>query len=113
MVQRWAELPRFDTRFGEEGLDRAQWVEALRYMGYEFSVLVQSYAVDMPHPTWEKRREVMRRSAFADASGTERKGPSTNALRLYKQFLYELRANVTDDSRIVLCLKNRGTHKEN
>ncbi|KAK8816244.1 hypothetical protein WA556_001189 [Blastocystis sp. ATCC 50177/Nand II] len=103
MVQRWAELPRFDTRFGEEGLDRAQWVEALRYMGYEFSVLAQSYAVDMPHPT----------SAFADASGTERKGPSANALRLYKQFLYELRANVTDDSRIVLCLKNRGTHKEN
>ncbi len=52
MVRRWSKLPYFDERFINYGCNKVQWIEHLRYLGFEFSVLSQSYALDMPHPPY-------------------------------------------------------------
>lgn len=52
MVRRWNKLPYFDERFINYGCNKVQWIEHLRYLGFEFSVLSQSYALDMPHPAY-------------------------------------------------------------
>lgn len=49
MVKRTASLPLFDERFINYGFNKVQWIENLRYMGYEFSVLSHAYAIDIPH----------------------------------------------------------------
>ena len=49
MVRRTEQLPLFDERFINYGLNKVQWIENLRYLGFEFSVLSQAFAVDIPH----------------------------------------------------------------
>jgi glycosyltransferase-like protein LARGE len=49
MVKRTEILPLFDERFINYGLNKVQWIETLRYLGFEYYVLSQSYAVDIPH----------------------------------------------------------------
>ena len=49
MVRRTEHLPLFDERFINYGFNKVQWIENLRYLGFEFSVLSQAFAVDIPH----------------------------------------------------------------
>ena len=49
MVRRTEQLPLFDERFINYGFNKVQWIENLRYLGFEFSVLSQAFAVDIPH----------------------------------------------------------------
>lgn len=49
MVKKTKDLPLFDERFINYGFNKVEWIENLRYRGYEFHVLSQSYAIDMPH----------------------------------------------------------------
>ena len=51
MVRRTEILPLFDERFINYGFNKVQWIENLRYLGFEFSVLSQAFAVDIPHPS--------------------------------------------------------------
>ena len=51
MVRRTEHLPLFDERFINYGFNKVQWIENLRYLGYEYSVLSQAFAVDIPHPS--------------------------------------------------------------
>ena len=49
MVRKTPSLPLFDERFINYGFNKVQWIENIRYLGYEFHVLSQAYAVDIPH----------------------------------------------------------------
>ena len=49
MMGRTEQLPLFDERFINYGFNKVQWIENLRYLGFEFSVLSQAFAVDIPH----------------------------------------------------------------
>ena len=49
MVKRSSILPQFDERFINYGFNKVEFIENLRYLGFEFSVLTQSYAIDIPH----------------------------------------------------------------
>lgn len=49
MVRKTKELPLFEEKFINYGFNKVQWIEHLRYRGYEFHVLSHAYAVDMPH----------------------------------------------------------------
>ena len=51
MVRRTEILPLFDERFINYGFNKVQWIENLRYLGFEFSVLSQAFAIDIPHPS--------------------------------------------------------------
>ena len=50
VVRKSPELPLFDERFVNYAYNKVQWIEHLRYRGYQFSVLRNGFAVDMPHP---------------------------------------------------------------
>ena len=54
MVKRSPHLPRFYEAFVNYGKDKISWIENLRYIGYKFGVVTQSFATDIPHPksTW-------------------------------------------------------------
>ena len=49
MVRNTPDLPLFDERFIDYGFNKVEWIETLRYLGYEFYVLSQAFAVDVPH----------------------------------------------------------------
>ena len=42
--------PHFDERFVNYGKNKVQWITHLRLLGYQFYVLSQSFAIDVPHP---------------------------------------------------------------
>lgn len=42
-------MPMFDERFINYGYNKVQWLEHLRYMGYDFQILTNGFAVDIPH----------------------------------------------------------------
>ena len=50
MVKRTTNLPMFDERFVNYGKDKISWIETLRYMGFQFAVLKNSFVIDVPHP---------------------------------------------------------------
>ena len=49
MVRKTPDLPLFDERFINYGFNKVEWIENLRYLGYEDHVLSQAYAIDIPH----------------------------------------------------------------
>ena len=49
MVRKTPDLPLFDERFINYGFNKVEWIENLRYLGYEYHVLSQVYAIDIPH----------------------------------------------------------------
>ena len=49
MVKKTEHLPLFEEKFINYGYNKVEWIENLRYLGYEFYVLTQSFAVDIPH----------------------------------------------------------------
>ena len=56
MVRRTEILPLFDERFINYGFNKVQWIENLRYLGFEFYVLGQSFAFDIPHEPYVSTR---------------------------------------------------------
>lgn len=50
IVRKSSILPRFDNRFTNHGYNLQEWIQHLRYDGFEFKVLRDGYAVDVPHP---------------------------------------------------------------
>ena len=50
VVRKSPSLPSFDERFVNYAFNKVQWIEHLRYRGYQFSVMTYGFGVDMPHP---------------------------------------------------------------
>ena len=50
VVKRTTSLPSFDTRFADYGYNRQEWIQHLRYSGYEFKVLQDGFCVEIQHP---------------------------------------------------------------
>lgn len=42
-------LQLFDETFVNYGFNKVQWIETLRYSGYEFYIVNDAFLVDMPH----------------------------------------------------------------
>ena len=65
-------------------------------LGYQFALLTQSFAVDIPHPpssyakTWSKQWEV-------------KNNPNITMKMVYRTFLTELRSTTNDDSTVFVC----------
>lgn len=49
MVRKTDSLPRFSERFINYGYNKVQWLEHLRFVGYDFQILTNGFAVDIPH----------------------------------------------------------------
>ena len=49
MVKKTESLPRFSERFVNYGYNKVQWLEHLRYVGYDYQILTNGFAVDIPH----------------------------------------------------------------
>ncbi|KAK8799440.1 hypothetical protein WA158_005989 [Blastocystis sp. Blastoise] len=101
MVRKTASLPMFDPRFINYGKNKIQWIEELRYKGWTFSILTNSFAIDIPHP----------RSRFAvdyihQWDTNMRKVEMVN---LYNSFLKDLYTNNTDNTAIPFCNYNIST----
>lgn len=96
MVRRSSHLPLFDERFINYGYNKVQWIEHLRWIGYQFGVIAQSFAVDVPHPpsnyanSWNKLWEV-------------KNNPNITMRAVYRKFLTELRSRTNDDSTVFVC----------
>ena len=62
MVKKSDHLPSFDDKFVNYGKDKISWIENLRYIGYRFSVITHSFAIDIPHPkytsTWKSSNDL-------------------------------------------------------
>lgn len=98
MVRRSAFLPLFDDRFINYGYNKVQWVETLRWLGFQFALATQSFAVDVPHPP----------SEFAQSwtKQWERKDNANITMRrVYRKYLTELRNRTNDDSTVFVCYR--------
>ena len=47
-------LPSLDDKFVIYGKDKTSWIENLRYIGYHFSVIAHSFAINIPHLKFNK-----------------------------------------------------------
>ena len=98
MVKRTALLPPFDERFINYGRNKVLWIEHLRYRGFEFSILTNGFAVDIPHPSLFWKWCFTRRSNKAKKYNAE-----SGMNYLSRAFLSEIRQNEPDESRILVC----------
>ncbi|KAK8825130.1 hypothetical protein WA556_006418 [Blastocystis sp. ATCC 50177/Nand II] len=104
MVRRSAFLPLFDDRFINYGYNKVQWVETLRWLGFQFALVTQSFAVDVPHPPSEYARSWTKQWEKKDNANITMR-------RVYRKYLTELRNLTNDDSTVFVCYryKNRFT----
>ena len=72
------------------------WISIHLFLGYQFALLTQSFAVDIPHPpssyakTWSKQWEI-------------KNNPNITMRMVYRKFLTELRSTTDDDSTVFVC----------
>ena len=53
MVRKSLTMPMFDERFVNYGYNKVQWLEHLRFVGYDFQILTDGFAVDIPHRRYD------------------------------------------------------------
>ena len=103
MVKRSSHLPLFDERFVNYGKDKISWIETLRYMGYQFAILKNSFVIDIPHPLYYLFLPSIIRSKFKkEFYSAIMKKEKWSTIELYKDFLRELR-NQEDNSLVYYC----------
>ena len=101
MVRKVLAMPRFDERFVNYGYNKVQWLEHLRYVGYDFEVLTRGFAVDIPHKK-SKYWSTFVGDLFGKKENGERKAvPMKDA---YYQFVSELKRNYTRKQVVGKCL---------
>ena len=59
MLKYTPETPLFDERFVNYGYNKVQLIEHLRAMGYQFYILNQDFAIDLPHPDSKFRKNYL------------------------------------------------------
>lgn len=99
ILKRSPATPVFDERFVNYGYNKIQLIEHLRHKGYSFLVLMNSYAMDMPH------RMSSMRSSF---SKHEHEKDSMSGL--YVEFRKELQQKYGGQSSLALCTKQTYAH---
>ncbi|KAK8809906.1 hypothetical protein WA158_000849 [Blastocystis sp. Blastoise] len=50
VLKKTNDLPLFNEEFINYGWNKIQWIEHLRYTGYNFSILSNAFGIDVPHP---------------------------------------------------------------
>ena len=104
MGKKTAFLPSFDESFLNYGFNKVQWIENLRYLGYEFYVATNAFAVDVPHKASPLRGCVTSRSNHAKNYRYSFIDSQQSMIHVYRAFLQKLRSE-SDRSRQLLCLK--------
>ena len=100
MVRKVPGMPRFDERFVNYGYNKVQWLEHLRFVGYDFEVLTRGFAVDIPHKK-SKYWSTFVGDLFGKKENGERKAvPMKDA---YYQFVSELKRNYTRKQVVGKC----------
>ena len=107
MVRRTETLPMLNENFINYGFNKVEWIENLRYLGYEFYILSQSFAIDVPHELYDKAVDNDCRSTFAINYKQSFKDENPEMLKVYRRFLEKMRKEENDESRQVLCLSKR------
>ena len=95
ILKRSPSTPLFDERFVNYGYNKIQLIEHLRFKGYDFLVLMNSYAMDMPH-----RMSPMR------TSFSKHEHESTSMSGLFVEFRKELQKQYGDKPSMPLCSKS-------
>lgn len=63
MLRRSSSIPLFDETFVNYGFNKVQWIEHLRYRGFEFFTSMQAFLVDIPHKkSWKWRHHTLGRN---------------------------------------------------
>lgn len=71
VVRRTANTPLFDTRFSDYGFNRQEWIQHLRYAGYEFRVFQHGFGVEIFHPMSPHYMHFVEEMEQAKESGTK------------------------------------------
>ncbi|CBK20005.2 uncharacterized protein [Blastocystis hominis] len=100
MVKRSPHLPRFDERFINYGYNKVQWLEHLRWVGFDFQVLTRGFAVDVPHAHSRHWARFVEQLYGKLEPGQSRVIPMQS---LYDQFQRELRRNFTSRQVVKKC----------
>ena len=95
MVKKSSFLPLFNEDFYNYGFNKVQWIEHLRYSGFEFYLAGKTFAVDVPH----------HESAYALSYKYQFITRNVEMLRVYRSFLKKIREK-PDRSRQLLCDNN-------
>ena len=96
MLRRSENTPLFDPRFVNYGYNKMQLIQHLRYKGFRFFVLVNSFAMDMPH----------RNSRFRNRFLNTTRGPNPME-KIYSSFMDELRRQYGPTQKIPICASNK------
>ena len=81
VVRRTANTPLFDTRFSNYGFNRQDWIQHLRYAGYEFRVFQHGFGVEIFHPMSPHYMHFVEEMEQAKESGTKPQKININILK--------------------------------
>ena len=108
IVAKTPELPRFTPSFIDYGYNRMEWVAHLRYAGYRFSVLSQTWGFHLRHERYSTFSEIIFRSFYAlksreksDPTKGKRGGPDT--AKMFEKVLRKFEGDYSDVSRVPMC----------
>ena len=96
MLRRSKNTPLFDPRFVNYGYNKMQLIQHLRYKGFRFYVLVNSFAMDMPHRNSRFRNRFLNK--------TMKTKPMEE---LYSSFMDELERQYGSNRKIPICISNK------
>ena len=96
MVRRSENTPLFDPRFVNYGYNKMELIQHLRYKGFRFFVLVNSFAMDMPHRNSYFRNRFLNKTA--------RVNPMEE---LYTSFVADLARRYQTRQKIPICVSNK------
>lgn len=72
-------------------MNKLIWIFRMRLKGYSFKVLLHSFCVHVPHPTYSYGMIVIRTSLSGDMTSKRNKGKLTEMDLYMKDFLKEIR----------------------
>lgn len=85
-------IPTFDEQYVDYGMNKLIWIFRLRMQNYSFKVLLHSFCVHVPHPTYAFIKGLKCRTTLSGDMTSKRNQGKLTEMDLYmKEFLKESR----------------------
>lgn len=102
-------LPQFDEEFVDYGYNKIQWITLLRYSGYRFSVLSNTWAFHLRHSPFVLNAVLLAYRSIYQIRSTEKSDPTkgkkggVNTKKMYERVIKKYESEFATTYRLPIC----------